>query len=270
MDSAILKNPSSAEEIKSKLVESIDGIPESWDPHKSWEFIKVTLRSITWEVAGKYKRITKTEEEALIDQINRLQSNKNLLALNGALDITISNKIESSLRELNTGLEEIWVEKSKQLALKAKVKWFNEGEKSNKYFLNIINKRMKETTIKTLQNGNTVVSGQSGVENLVKEFYSDLYSEREDLDSDYDSFFPPDLPKLDQEDRNAVDKRITLTELLGTIKSCGDSAPGPDGITYKFYEFYWEILGPWAIRAWEHSLKLGTLTLSQFQRFSTK
>jgi len=263
VDSNLLKSDHITRDIRQNLLETISAIPEGWDPHKKWEFVKVMLRSLAWEASGKYNKITKADEDALIDQINRVQRNKSLLAVNGTLDETTCNGLDSCINELQTELNAIWIEKSKKLALQAKIKWFSEGEKSNKYFLNILNKRRKETTINNLSNGSVEAVGQIEVQKLIKEFYEDLYAEREDLNTNYDLFYPTDLPKLNDADREKVDTSITLEELYSTIKSCGDSAPGPDGITYKFYEVFWDVLGPMALKALEYSKAIGTLPISQ-------
>jgi hypothetical protein len=65
-----------------------------------------------------------------------------------------------SLRAMETNLNDIEIlfarrsnileAKCEAMAVKAKTKWFHEGEKSSKYFLNIIRKRGAVTDIKEL------------------------------------------------------------------------------------------------------------------------
>jgi hypothetical protein len=68
---------------------------------------------------------------------------------------------------------------------------------------------------------------------------------------------------LDDGDRSGLDAQITLDELLSTIKTCGESAPGPDGISYKFYEYLWDLIGTYSLRSWEYSHLVGHLPDSQ-------
>ncbi len=261
LDSAIIKDQVSILQIKEKLKKVINEIPVQWDPHKVWEYIKVMLRSFAWEEAGIQKIVKNKEEEALASQINRLQSNKNKLASEGLIDNC--TEIDQCIKELESDLHKVWVEKSKKLAFMAGVKWFDEGEKSNRYFLNIINKRKAETYIDRLQNGNNIATGQEEIQVLVKDFYSELYDARTDLDDNYDSFFPSDLPRLSDSDGDALDAGFTLTELKSTLKTCKESAPGPDGITYKYYEIFWEEIGPYLLKSWEYSKVVGILPQSQ-------
>ncbi len=168
------------------------------------------LRSFAWEEAGIQNIVKNKEEEALASQINRLQSNKSKLASEGLVETCLA--IDQCIKELESALQEIWVAKSKKLAFIAGVKWFDEGEKSNKYFLNIIKKRKAETFVESLQNGNAKAIGQKEVQDPVKDFYTELYDARMDLDDNCNSFFPSDLPKLSDSDRVSV----TVTHVNGT------------------------------------------------------
>ena len=56
--------------------------------------------------------------------------------------------------------------------------------------------------------------------------------------------------------------QISLEELLTTLKSCTDSAPGPDGIPYSLIRLTWPIYGPLLLNSWDYSLKMGILTHS--------
>jgi len=263
LNSDIIKNQCCISHIKDKLKKAIDEIPLGWDPHKVWEYIKVMLRSFAWEEAGIQKSTNNKEEEALAAQINRLQSNKSKLASEGLINECLV--IDQCIKELEESIKEIWVAKSKKLAFMAGVKWFDEGEKSNKYFLNIIKKRNAKTFIESLQNGNVIANGQSEVQNLVKDFYSELYDARHDLDDNYDFFYPSDLPRLSDGDCDSLDGKFTTKELETTLKTCKESAPGPDGITYKYYEVFWDVIGSYLLESWEYSKLIGILPQSQRQ-----
>jgi len=264
VDPGLLDNLEIANDIKSKLKSLISEIPNEWNPHNTWEYIKTMIRSLAWEEAGKFRKSQSCEEQALISQINRLNANKSLLVTsnNSGRDVSCDN-IDNCIKVLKSDLHKIWEEKSKALAFKAKVKWFDEGEKSNRYFLNIIKKRGLETTISRIQSDERTAVGQKEVQELIKDFYSNLYSVRQDLATNYDSFYPTDLNKLDHEDNKMLCEDITLGELEATLKSCKDSAPGPDGIPYKYYMKLWEVIGPYLLDAWKFSKITGELPLSQ-------
>jgi len=264
VDPALLSDPNIKNEVVVKLQENINTIPTSWNPHQAWEFIEVTIRSIMWEIKAREVRLEVKEKEAIREQINRLKSNREIIC--SQQSDSSHAKIESidqAITHFEEKLNVIWEKKSKDLANKAGVKWFNEGEKSNKYFLNIIKKRQAETNIDRLEWEGRAAVTQGELKQLVVDFYGDLYEKQENLETDYDSFFSSDTPSLGDEDRSMLDGDVTLEEITRTLHSCEESAPGPDGITYKTYQALWEVLGSFSLKAWNYSLEMGNLPSSQ-------
>ncbi len=265
VDSGMLSDSNIKREFNQRLLECLETIPESWNPNAKWEFIKVSIRSIAWDLKSKHKKIINREDEALCKQINLLKNNKaNLLAANN-LSIEEEQELDRDIAYFESNIHQNLEEKSKELSLRAKVKWFNEGEKSNKYFLNIIKKRQQESTISLLSDGNIVAMEQKELEKLVVNFYSNLYDENTNLilDSDSDSFYDPETPTINDRDREFLDKEITLEELRKTISTCKESSPGPDGIPYGIYKHFWEVLGPYSLNSWMYSSVRGILPESQ-------
>ena len=72
-----------------------------------------------------------------------------------------------------------------------------------------------------------------------------------------------DLPTLTNEDKAQLDSQITISELEYTLKSCGETAPGPDGIPYKAYKCLWKQVGPYLLEAWNYSKLIGLLPSDQ-------
>jgi len=259
VDTGFLNNEGFKREFTLRLNECIESIPDSWDPHKKWEFIKVTIRSIAWDITSKFKKSEEAEYKAVCNQLNSLKTNKAKGNMSPEVELNLDKDIAFFEKVLHVKLEE----KSKDLAYKAKVKWFNEGEKSNKYFLNLMNKRQKESMITKLTDGVNTASGQKEIESLVVDFYSDLYKENSELNQDFDFFYDPDTPALSESESRDLDMPITLEELKKTLRTCKESAPGPDGIPYLLYKSFWEVLGPFSLGCWNYSFSVGTLPESQ-------
>jgi len=259
VDTNFLNNEGIKQEFNIRLMECLESIPQGWDPHKQWEFIKVTIRSISWDLSSKHKKIEDAELKAVSNQINSLKTSKSECKLT----VEEGKKLDEDIAVFESILYNKFNERSKELAHKAKVKWFNEGEKSNKYFLNLLNKRQKESILSTITDGTNTAHSQKDIEQLVVNFYSNLYKENNELTHDLDSFYDPDTPSLTDEDRRNLDSPITLDELQKTLRTCKDSSPGPDGIPYKIYKNFWEVLGPFSLRCWNYSCNRGTLPESQ-------
>ncbi len=72
-------------------------------------------------------------------------------------------------------------EESKRLIFRARAKWAEEGEKSTKYFLNLLKDRQKRLQIrKIISNGRNFV-GQDEITKAIGNFYKKLYSKHENL-----------------------------------------------------------------------------------------
>jgi len=258
----VLKNQAVKEEFIIKLNEMLADIPDNWDPNRKLEFLKVATRSIMGEIAGKQKRLEDIEFKAISEQLNRLQNNY-AECLSKGIEIPLASETISALK---IEIEKFLEIKAQKLAEKAKSKWFDEGEKSNKYFLNLLNRRRQETTINEIWKDSKKANSQEEIEALVVEFYGELYDVDTSLKDNYDFFFP-DLPRLTEEDRKMLDKEITLEELRQTLSTCQESAPGPDGIPYLVYKECWEVYGPFILNSWNHCKLSGKL--QEFNRSSS-
>jgi exonuclease III len=262
LDASILDKEYIRKEIENKMVTLIEQIPITWDPIKKWEYIKVCIRSVFWEVGARVSKVENTEFEVIKSQLNLLKENKANLILNGNLTERLEIMVNKDIVDLENKLEKYRIGKSQTLAAKAKAKWFDEGEKSNKYFLNLVNKRKAECEITSLTNGDKKADNQKDLENLVKEYYENLYAEDKTLTNKYDDFFP-EVPRLSDEERAYMDSPLTVGELEVTLRTCADSAPGPDGIVYSVYTKLWSILGKHLNEAWYFSKERGLLPDSQ-------
>ena len=146
---SILDNPKLVEQIGREIKTMLDQTDESWNPHLKLEFLKVAIRTT---IAGKVAEIRKnnnneikeTEEEInqLIDLKIKLLSNREL-GNTSRLDIAIS--------ELNKRLAKQRQETEKIASFKSRAKWFEYGEKSNKFFLNLNKFNKKRGLLAKLQ-----------------------------------------------------------------------------------------------------------------------
>jgi hypothetical protein len=102
--------------------------------------------------------------------------------------------------------------------------------------------------------------GQERVKEGITKFYEKLYScvEVDDPDDDFYNKWP----KLSMSARETLDNEITESELLETLKTCEDSAPGSDGIPYSVYKKVWNIAGQYIVNSWNYSCETCLMALS--------
>merc|ERR1711954_420389 len=93
------------------------------------------------------------------------------------------------------------------------------------------------------KNPPTLSKDQTTVHNHIFSFYNSLFSRKpcNDKFSDLQQFMDGiDLEKITQEEKTALERPITKTEIANFIKSMSnDKAPGITGITPAFYKVFW-------------------------------
>jgi hypothetical protein len=165
-------------------------------------------------------------------------------------------------------MENILNQEVEWMAFRSRVKWREEGEKSTKYFMGLEKKQQIESQIDMLVDKVGKLCCKIGdLLNIAQDFYRELYNigifgKSNGWKTEAIEWFNRS-PKVSNESRSLIDKEITVKDLENTLRTVKDSSPGEDGIPYSFYKNYIDILGPHMVNAWEHSLKLGILPVSQ-------
>jgi hypothetical protein len=222
-------------------------------PQLKLEFAKMTIRTKALEIIACNRvklenRLTEIESEI-----------KNYMELlTRYTDADSQNIIVTELESLNLMRNNIKSEQGAKLALRAKTKWYNEGEGSNKYFLNMLKRRgqvndMNELTVE----GNNVVT-ESGIRQAVTNYYSQLYK-RDLRDLEEDNNFFQHMFQVGPADKNGIDAPIQLGELWETLNPTKATTPGPDRISNTYLKKLWDVLGPLIEAAWNDTLAKGEL-----------
>jgi len=146
----------------------------------------------------------------------------------------LQSRIESQKRELGKIIEY----RTRGVIKRAKVRWFNEGEKNTRYFLNLEKRYCKQQTITQLKtsDNSTFVTSDKEIINVCEHFYKDLYSSNSNIFEEPDFFFPHENPKtLDSDQQSLCEGKLTKAECLEALKSMdSDKSPGSDGFPADF------------------------------------
>jgi hypothetical protein len=255
-------------------MEELQGCPSDWDQHQRLDYFKYQLRKKLL-VEGKKKACkTKTILEHSYEEINMLKNKLDKLLL---LNLNTQNKYDNDINKIKDAIEiaeeiikPIKDEESKKLIFRSRCKWAEEGEKSNKYFLNLLKDRQAKMVIRKIASNGVTNYKQDEISRAIHQFYRDLYKKQQDIKkiNPNDTLFQ-DLPKLDEDDRRNLSAPITLDELYETLKTCDESASGPDGITYNVYKKLWPIAGKLIFDAWNFSNEIGHTSISQSEAIIT-
>ncbi|MCE2674445.1 MAG: hypothetical protein LW635_12790, partial [Microcystis sp. 53598_E5] len=263
VNTKILDNEYAVEEARNELNFQLTSMPDQWDSHKKLDYVKMTIRSVMSLISGKQAKREESDQIALINQLNMLREAKEKLANSNTDQDTILH-IDSEISLMELEYEKFLKDKAKYLINRSGAKWYEEGEKSNAYFLNIIKKKKEQTMITKLNGDNRTLTNQEEISGHIVNFYKELYSLKV-TDETYDDIFSElvELPRLNDEERRSLDLPVSLEELEHTLKSCEESAPGPDGIPYSIYKKFWPEIGTYLLEAWNQSVRDGVLPEDQ-------
>ncbi|XP_073648317.1 modulator of smoothened protein isoform X1 [Tursiops truncatus] len=95
----------------------------------------------------------------------------------------------------------------------------------------------------------------------MRDYYKQLYANKMDNLEEMDKFLEKhNLPRLNQEEIENINRPITSTEIETVIKNLPtNKSPGPDGFTGKFYQTFREELTPILLKLFENIAERGTL-----------
>jgi Reverse transcriptase (RNA-dependent DNA polymerase) len=141
--------------------------------------------------------------------------------------------------------------------MKAKTRWYNEDERSNKYLLNLLKRNNESSEMSKLNINGIVTTIETEIRKGVTEFYIELYNNDNNIDIDND--FLNVMFTVQQHFQDNIHAPITLDEMWNTIKSIRATTPGPDGISNLYIKKLWYILGPIILEAWNYSITTNNL-----------
>ena len=164
-------------------------------------------------------------------------------------------------------------EKLKDLAMKdmeatkirAKVRFFEKGQRSTRYSYSLEKRRKAEHSMKVLTKDNMdTVSDQGQLISETYKFYKSLYSAEPDDKPARVAFLNFNAPKLSESERVFCEAPITLEELTKALTSMeNNKSPGFDGLSPNFYKHFWPLLGDKLVIVYNYAFQSGCLSVSQ-------
>jgi exonuclease III len=199
-----------------------------------WDYLKYKIAQYSRTYTKEKARIKRAEVKELECRVKYLEGN-----LTDDLNI-------SQYQEAKKDLDEHHNEITKGLVIRSRAQYYEEGEKSNRYFLNLIKRNRNKTCIRKLNIKNEMVTDTSQIMENIKQFYSKLYSKvdrPEPVQLEYNMFLNADLPRLSDAERLKLEADVTEEELFRTLQTFKtNKSPGNDGLSAEFFTFYWDDL----------------------------
>ena len=232
----------------------------SWREKKStfsdlglwWDLGKNKIKELAIWVSNKLNQDDRNSQRLLENEIKRIKA--------------IPNYDQERLHDLELQLRSFLDKRAEGDRIRSRVKWFEEGEQSTKFFHSVEKTKASNKDFDQILDENKVLkTGTDEVMRVQVEFYKKLYTS-EGIDDSACEFFGSYINKvLSDEDRNLLNARISIDELYSSLRKMKDEkSPGPDGIIPIFYKLYWEYLKNDLYEVFDFSYGAEELSYSQY------
>ena len=167
---SLIKNENYREQIKTLIKNVLDNLDRDSivDSQFRWEYLKYEIRKFSIHFSKDIARNKKIEKTYLENKLKILESRPNFV-----------NSPEYT--ETNEKLDKIYQEKANGIRIRSKCNWYEHGEKSSKYFLNLEKSRAVQNQIRNILVGNKEVNSQQDINNELYLHYKNLFNERQHL-----------------------------------------------------------------------------------------
>ena len=251
--------------IKDRYGSWIEEGREIEDPRVLWDYIKYKIRQETIAYSKSKARERKAALASLEKKIKDCQL---------ACDEDPSPKNVNDLEILQTEYDRMYEFIAQGAIVRSRANWYEYGEKSNKYFLNLENSRKKKSCIRKLNTENDKsTTNPKEILDEIQSFYANLYDKKvEHADDNLIATFLSQVETntLTDEQRDALDEQLTLSECYATLKTFQkNKTPGNDGLTVEFYLTFWPLIGKCLVDCLNFAHGHGELSTSQKQAMIT-
>ena len=255
LDPSILQDPAVKVRIETEINEMFLGAAIDWNPHMKLEFLKVCIRTVIEKSQAERKKRERSEEDSINEELDTAVEKVS----SGQLSTESKNNLLSYIEELRAKKSVLIERKGKRLAEKLGTKWYNEGEKSTRYFLRLLKRTMPDDFKKIEKPDGTLVTESREIDKEIISYYKELYENGPPISVTDDDTFFNQIESISGQEEDELVKEIGMEELRISLHSSKDSAPGPDGIPYSIIGSLWSIYGPILTEAWRYSLAIGKL-----------
>ncbi|KAL9978081.1 hypothetical protein ACROYT_G015562 [Oculina patagonica] len=232
------------------------------DKRLYWEMVKMEIRDFCIRFAKRLSKNRKTKEMDLLRKLNEL----NVFLGKNPNDMNLTTEARSVKLELKNLSER----KTKGAIIRSRVRWYEHGERNNKYFVNLEKRshnRKHIAKLKTDKNEYLVEPNKILLE--MEHFYKTLHTSQLPEVSTFNEpskrFLNPEMvPKLNAEQQSICEGLITADECLSILKTFAkNKTPGSDGLTAEFYLCFWnDVVGP-LIDCFNDAYQKGEMSISQ-------
>ena len=193
------------------------------------------------------------------------------------LEISLSTNSNETLPEeyykYKNELKSIYNFIAEGIILHSKASWYEHGEKSSKYFLNLEKRsKAKSHLQKIINSDGHEVCDETEIRQKLKQFYSSLHKRRSNktVDECMSYLANISLSKLTDEEKLSCEGKLTKNECWIALSSMGNNkSPGNNGLSKEFYICFLDEIHNYLLESLNYSFIHGQLSHSQHQAMIT-
>ena len=200
------------------------------DDQVIWEYLKYNIRKYTIKFSKELAKNTNKTIDDLETKLKHYEKHENYV-----------DNIDYKVCKLQ--LDEIYEKKAKGIRIRSKCNWYEHGEKSTKFFLNLEKHRAIQSQIHSVIINQDEITDQDEINKQIFSFYQSLFSRQVQVQTDkIDAYLDNiPLPKLTNEQTLSCEGIISEDEVFKSLKSIDNNkSPGNDGLSKEFYECFWD------------------------------
>ena len=195
-----------------------------------WEMTKVHIKNISIQISKQLSKNYYIQESKLHNELQTLKNS----------DHPNLNQISS----IENRLTEHWDRKAQGARIRAKVEYYEKGERSTKYFYNLEKIHARNKLWYQIKDNDGKI--KHGIENVMEEqvkFYSNLLKSEGWDKNAADKLIQNVSKTLNESDHKMCESQISKKEVSDAISLLKiDKSPGEDGITAEFYKKFWHVI----------------------------
>ena len=242
---------------RNHIIDIKNSFDENSNPHVKWEFLKYECRKFAVGFSKRRKRTELEKQKFHEDIITKYET-------------TNDKPPEDVYNESKIFHENLIQNRTNGAILRSRCNWYEDGEKSSKFFLNLEKRKAINSTVKKIidKDSGKQLSESNEILAELHNFYSKLFTKKCTVSKFQCAKFLENinLPLISDEHKSNCEKNITLEEVTENLfKMNGGKSPGNDGLSVEFYKFFWEDLKNILFDSYLYSISVGFLSPSQKQ-----
>ena len=174
-------------------------------------------------------------------------------------------------KNLQKTIKQYYERQTEAARIRSRVKNFEEGEKSTKYFFNLEKRNISNKTWTRIKckDGNY----KNDIQSILKEqkiFFEELFRSEGTNDAEAKSLLKCVDAKLTEDEKMFCEKDVTQEEIHKVIKLLkNNKSPGDDGIIGEFYQNFWYLIHDELTQVIKFALENKSLSKSQYNAIIT-